>query len=314
LNFDQNKLEQLLARGDSQTLSDLKKLFGTTGQSSNPAIEFVQGSPKTRVPASSYEVYVTSPATRGAITATTALGDTIIIQPPDNTLVVKLNNVALLNISIEPGTYTPEELARVLQMLINNHSNNSGNYVAVTLDDSQRLQITSQIYGSTSRVSIEGGSALTQLGFMSGASGQGSDVAGYFVANGTTETATGVGQLLTGVYGNVHTEGLQVRVTSPNPTSGELIVTSGIASLLNLALDKYINPIYGKIDNIQNNLKTQVSNINKEIDRQNILLQERKNELLRQFTAMESAVNNLRNLQGQLVALMPAFLQNGNRK
>jgi flagellar hook-associated protein 2 len=83
---------------------------------------------------------------------------------------------------------------------------------------------------------------------------------------------------------------------------------------LNLALDKYINPIYGKIDNIQNNLKTQVSNINKEIDRQNILLQERKNELLRQFTAMESAVNNLRNLQGQLVALMPAFLQNGNRK
>ena len=199
-------------------------------------------------------------------------------------------------------------------MLINNHSNNSGNYVAVTLDDSQRLQITSQIYGSTSRVSIEGGSALTQLGFMSGASGQGSDVAGYFVANGTTETATGVGQLLTGVYGNVHTEGLQVRVTSPNPTSGELIVTSGIASLLNLALDKYINPIYGKIDNIQNNLKTQVSNINKEIDRQNILLQERKNELLRQFTAMESAVNNLRNLQGQLVALMPAFLQNGNRK
>jgi len=314
LNLDQNKLEQLLARGDSQTLSDLKKLFGTTGQSSNPAIEFVQGSPKTRVPASSYEVYVTSPATRGAITATTALGDTIIIQPPDNTLVVKLNNVALLNISIEPGTYTPEELARVLQMLINNHSNNSGNYVAVTLDDSQRLQITSQIYGSTSRVSIEGGSALTQLGFMSGASGQGSDVAGYFVANGTTETATGVGQLLTGVYGNVHTEGLQVKVTSPNPTSGELIVTSGIASLLNLALDKYINPIYGKIDNIQNNLKTQVSNINKEIDRQNILLQERKNELLRQFTAMESAVNNLRNLQGQLVALMPAFLQNGNRK
>jgi len=314
LSFDQNKLEQLLAAGDSQTLLDLKKLFATTGQSSNPALELVQGSLKTRVPTIAYEVHVTSPATRAAITATTALGDTITIQPPDNTLVIKLNNAALLNISIEPGTYTPEELARILQRLINNHSNNSGNYVSVTLDDSNRLQITSQIYGSTSRVSIEGGSALTQLGFISGASGQGSDVAGYFVANGTTETATGAGQLLTGIYGNVHTEGLQVRITSPNPTDGELIVTYGIASLLNSILEKYTSTIYGKFSNIQNDLKTQFDNINKEIDRQNILLQERKNELLKQFSAMESAVNNLRNLQGQLVALIPAFLYNNSRK
>jgi flagellar hook-associated protein 2 len=314
LKFDQNKLEQILAAGDSQTLSDLKKLFAMTGQSSNPTIEFVQGTIKTRPSTTAYEVHVTSPATRATVTATSALGGIITIQPPDNTLVIRLNNAALLNITIEPGTYTPEELAAILQRLINTHSNNGNNHVSVSLDNTNRLQITSHMYGASSSVSIEGGTALSQLGFVSGASAQGSDVSGYFVVNGATETATGVGQLLTGTHGNAHTDGLQVRITSSTATSGNLTVTAGVAASLNSILDKYLNPTNGKLKDIQNNYKTQIDNINKEIDRQNLALQERKNELIKQFAAMESAVNNLRNLQGQLVALMPAFMTNNNRK
>jgi flagellar hook-associated protein 2 len=314
LSIDQSKLEQVLSAANSQIISDLKKLFALTGQSTNPLIEFVQGSNKTSTSTTAYEVHVTSPATRASVTASNPLGGIITIQPPDNTLVIKLNNATLLNIIVEPGTYTPDELASILQRLINTHSNNNNNLVSVKLDNTNRLQITSQRYGALSSITIEGGTILPQLGFTGGESAQGSDVTGYFVANGTNEPASGSGQLLTGMNGNQNTDGLQVRVTSPTSTSGNLFITRGVAAKLNTVMDKYLNPAYGKLKEVQDNYQLQIDNINKEIDKQNNILENRKNELMRQFAAMESAVNSLKNLQSQLVALMPINLMNNTRK
>jgi flagellar hook-associated protein 2 len=258
-----------LSTGNTQIISDLKKLFALTGQSTNPSIEFVQGSNKTNSSTIAYEVHVTSPATRASVTASNPLGGIITIQPPDNTLVVKLNNVALLNIIVEPGTYTPEELAALLQKLINTHPNNNNNNVSVTLSNVNHLQITSQKYGSLSHISIEGGTVLPHLGFSGGEFAQGNNVAGYFVVNGVTEPGSGNGQLLTGMNGNQNTDGLQVRVTSPTSTSGNLFITRGVAAKLNSVLDKYLNPAYGKLKEVQDNYQLQIDNINKEIDKQN---------------------------------------------
>lgn len=313
LSIDPDKLEQSLSVGYTQPVSDLKKLFAITGQSTNPMIEFVQGTIKTKSSTTAYDVHVTSPATRATVTAATPLSGIITVQPPDNTLVIKLNNATLLNINVEPGTYTPEELAALLQKLINSHPDNNKNYVNVTLDNNH-LQISTQRYGSQSRVNIVGGTLLPQLGYAGGESAQGSNVDGYFVVNGVSEAAMGSGQMLTGLSGNQHTDGLQVRITSPSSITGSIFVTNGIASRLNTVLDKYLNPAYGKFKDIQENFQNQVNNINEEIKKQNSILENRKNELIRQFAAMESAVNNLKSLQGQLVALMPVSFINDTRK
>ncbi|MBA2226576.1 flagellar filament capping protein FliD [Thermogemmata fonticola] len=314
LNLDQTKLEQALSMGNTQVIADIKKLFAITGQSTNPTIEFVQGTNKTKLSTTAYEVHVTSPATRASVTASNPLSGVITIQPPDNTLVIKLNNVALLNIIVEPGTYTPEELAALLQRLINTHPNNNNNHVNVVLNNSNQLQITSQKYGSLSHVSVEGGTVLPHLGFIGGESARGDDVEGYFVVNGTSELASGSGQILTGMNGNQHTDGLQVRATSPTSTIGNIFVTIGVSAKLNSVLDKYLNPAYGRLKDTQDNYQIQIDNINKEIDKQNLILENRKNELIKQFAAMESAVSSLKNLQSQLVALMPITLMNTTRK
>lgn len=312
LSIDHAKLEQALTTGNTQVLSDLKRLFAISGQSTNPAIEFVQATTKTNPSTTAYEVHVTSPATRATVTATSALGDIITIQPPDNTLVIRLNNATLLNININPGIYTPEELAVLLQRLINTNIDNYNDHVIVILHNNH-IQISTLKYGSLSHIRIEGGSVLPELGFAGGESAQGNDVAGYYVVDGVSEVAIGSGQILTGMSGNQHTDGLHVRVTSPIQTSGNILITNGIASKLNFVLYKYLNPVNGRLKNLQENYQNKINNINKELDRQNLILENRKNELIRQFAAMESAVNNLKSLQNQLLALMPNSLMNNTK-
>jgi flagellar hook-associated protein 2 len=306
LTLDQSKLDQALSGQNGANLADLKKLFAISGTSDNPGVSFVLGTGKTQPSSGSpYQVQVTAPATRAAAVATNALGGSVTLSPPNNSLMLKLNGLTAVGITLDPGTYTPESLTTLLQQRINSNTALNGNLVSVGLTPDNKLQITSQQYGAASTVAFDGGGALATLGFTGTETGTGTDVAGSFIVNGQTEAATGTGQSLTGNAGNSRTDGLQVRATTTTPTTANVNVTQGVASRLSAVLTKYLDATSGKLKTIDDGFQQQFDALGKTITRQNTFLDSKKSELARRFAAMESAVNNLKGLQGQLTSLVP---------
>lgn len=308
LNLDSGKLNQALSGQNGSTPADVKRLFGLTG-TAGAGVTFVAGSDKTEpsggVP---YQVVVTAAATRATVTASSPLvtnGGTglVTINPPNTALSLKLNGLAAVGITIEPGTYTPEQVAALIQQKVNAAQTAGGPQVAVGVDGTGRLTITSQQYGAGSKVEITGGTQLAVLGFAGTETAAGADVAGKFVVNGVEEAAAGSGQTLTGRTGNARTDGLVVRATAPTPGSVDLTVTQGLAGRLNEVLGKYLDPTAGRFKVITETYQKSVEEFDASITKQNDLMEAKKEELTRQFAAMESAVNSLKGLQTQLASL-----------
>jgi flagellar hook-associated protein 2 len=307
LEVDAAKLDQALSgQVTGVSLDDVKRMFALTGSSSNPGVSFVLGTDKTKpsAVATPYQVNVTSPATRALLTATNPLGSTVTITPPDTALSIKLNGLAAVGITIEPGTYTPDQVASLLQQRINTNPALSANPVVVALDSSNKLTISSQLYGSSSKVEFAGGGALAALGFSGTETAAGTNVAGNFVVDGVTETATGSGQVLTGATGNKNTSGLQVRSGLAAAGTADLTVTQGLAARLNQVLTKYLDTGNGRLVALDKQFKAQTDDIDVAITKQNTLVDEQKERLSLRFAAMESAVNNLKGLQTQLASLV----------
>lgn len=303
LKLDSAKLGQALGGQNGATIADVKRLFGVTGVSDSPGVSFTLATSKTKPSgASPYGVTVTTPASRAVVVATGPPSPSVVITPPNNALQVKINGLLSSGITLDSGTYTPETLASLVQQKINSNAALNGNQVAVGLDSGGKLQITSQSFGSSSSVEIVGGSVLSQLGFAGGEKANGADVAGFFSANGTVEEATGSGQTLSGKSGNKNTDGLQVRTTVGSASTANLTVTSGIAGRLNEVLNKFLDPIDGRIANVTSGLRTSASGIDSTIAKQQAALTEESNRLTARFAAMETAVNNLKGLQTQLAS------------
>lgn len=308
LVLDENKLDQALSGETGATIPDLKKLFSLSGSSDNPGVAFVFGSNTTKSSgATPYQVQVTAPATRAVVTASSSLGTSIILSPPNNSLSLKLNGLASTGITLDPGTYTPEEIVALLQQKINANSALGGNLVTVGLDASNKLTITSQRYGAGSTVSFGTGTNIPDLGFTGTETATGTDVVGQFLVDGNVETATGTGQTLTGTIGNANTDGLQVRATTSTATTANLTVTQGLAGRVNSILNKYLDSTSGRLKTIGDGFQKQVDDIETNISKQNDLLASKTDELTQQFAAMESAVNNLKGIQSQLTSMFSSI-------
>jgi flagellar hook-associated protein 2 len=305
LTFDSGKLTAALGGQGGATPADLKKLFGLSGTSDNPGVAFSIGTSNTKPSgASPYQVQVTAPATRAVVLASGPPAASVVISPPNNALQVKVNGLLASGVTLPAGTYTPDSLVAMLQQQINAAPELQGNPVAVSLDAGGKIQIASQLYGSSSQVAVTGGSAASLLGFAGTESATGTNVAGSFIANGATESATGSGQVLTGSAGNANTDGLQVRVTLPAAGSANVAVSQGLASRLNAVLNQYLDPATGRLKSINDGYVSQTADIDKTITRQNDTLTAKTADLQSQFAAMEEAVNNLKGLQTQLASLV----------
>jgi flagellar hook-associated protein 2 len=210
-------------------------------------------------------------------------------------------------VTIPGGPYnTPEDLIAAIQKAVNSAPSLAGNFITAELNGGN-VQLTTQKYGSGASVAITGGSPtlLAALGFNGTEVATGTDVAGSFTVNGQTETATGSGQILSGASGNTNTDGLQVRSTLPAAGSANVTVTQGLASRLGQVLNKYLDPVNGRLKAINDGFTRQNSDIDKTIAKQNALLGTKTSELQAKFAAMETAVNNLKGLQTQLASLVP---------
>ena len=315
LALNTNQLASALNSSDPNAIANIKKLFALSGSSNNPGVSFILGGANTKpTVGTSYQVQVTAPATQALVTATslpvTSGGPpaVITISPPNNTLLFQLNGLAARGITVNSGFYTPDQVAALLQQQINVGAS-PGNLVAVSVNNSGHIQITSQQYGSTSQISFAGSdtspqSLLAQLGFTGSETATGTDVKGSFVANGKTEAATGNGQTLSGNAGNANTDGLAVQATLTAPGTANLTVNSGVASQLNQVLNGFLDPTNGRLKTINDGFTQQTTDINKQITQANTVLATNTAQLQAQFSAMETAVNNLKSIQTQLSTLV----------
>jgi flagellar hook-associated protein 2 len=306
LTLDEGKLNAALSGSGGVSLADVKRLFGLNGTSDTPGVDFAFGTSKTKPSgAGPVQVVVTSPATRATAAATNALAASTLLDATNNTLLFKLNGKTSGGITLDPGAYTPAGLAALLQQKINADAGLAGGLVSVGLDAGGKLTFTSQQYGSSSAVGFAGGTALAALGLTGLEAGTGQDVAGKFVVNGQTETATGSGQALTGTAGNPTTDGLQVKVSSSTPATANLSVTQGLAGRLNAVLNNYLDAGHGRLKTVNDDLQAQYDDLGKSITKDTDALQQRKDDLTQRFADMETAVSSLKNIGASLAALIP---------
>jgi flagellar hook-associated protein 2 len=310
LQFDRSKFEDALAgRITGVTAADVKRLFALTGATDNPGVRFLTGGSKTKPSgATPYQVDVTAAATRATLTAGADLAVSTVIDGTNNTLKVRIDGRESSTLTLAHGTYSRSALAAAVQAAINNDPALAGASVIVDLDG-DRLRITSRAYGSSSQVRIVSGTAVSSgvLGFSGGELASGTNVMGQFIVNGNPEPATGFGQILSGNTGNAYTEGLQVQVTlTPSQvmpgSEADLTVSRGVADSLAQVLNRYLDPVTGRLKNVSKRFEGQVEVMNRAIDFQNDLLEKKKESLLKQFLAMESVVNKLKLLGQQLTA------------
>ncbi len=304
LSFDSSKFSAAL-NSPGNAAANFKRLFALSGKSDTNGVEFLIGSNKTKPTSSPYTVNITSAASRAVVVSAGPAGP-VTLTPPDNALQIKLNGLISSGVTLPGGAYTRDELVAALQKAINSAPSLGGNLVSAVVNGNGKIELTTQKYGSGASVAITGGSAplLAALGFNGTETGTGSDVAGNFVANGMTETATGSGQILSGASGNANTVGLQVTSTLSAPGSANLTVTQGLASRLGAVLNKYLDPVNGRFKAINDAFTERSSAIDKTVAKQSALLESKMAELQTRFAAMETAVNNLKGLQTQLSSLV----------
>lgn len=305
LGFDPQKLQDIMngkVAGVSGT--DVARLFGLTGDSSSPQVQFLLGSSRTKSSTTPYGIDVTQAPEQASITATDALADSIVIDGTNNALSLSIDGVQLSGLVLDAGTYTRAALAQELQSVIMSNSSLQGRSVAVGLSGDS-LRITSQTYGAASKLSLNGGTALTALGFAGTETDVGVDVAGSFLVNGQTEAATGRGRVLSGNVDNPNTADLQVRVslTAAQIVPGQeatLTVTRGVASRIDQVLGKLLDSTNGRVKQVEDGFDDQAEDVQKVIDRQQDRFNAQQASLLKQFQAMETAVSQLQSTANAL--------------
>ncbi len=273
---------------------DVRRLFVQDGQSSNSAIQFVYAPDTIKTVGSPIQVQITQAATQGSATATNALSaSTTITTGSNDTFSLTVDGHTAGSIVLAAGTYTPQQLAQQVQTAINANPQLSNDQVTASVNGSGQLVLTSQLYGSGSKIALGSGDALASLGFTGSESGTGQDVAGSFVVNGVSEPATGKGQILTGNSANVHTAGLVVSSSlTPGQITGtpegSITVTQGIGAQINNVLNQMLDPVSGQLTVFEQSLQTQVNNIGQSIARLQQSMQMQQSQLLQEFIQMES--------------------------
>jgi flagellar hook-associated protein 2 len=219
-------------------------------------------------------VQITQAATQASITGTNTVANSTTIDGTNDTFSITVDGASSGPITLAHGTYSAQGLAQALQTAVNGNSALKNRNVTVGVVNGNQLVFTSGTFGSSSRVAIGTGTALSALGFTGSQSSQGTDVAGSFIVNGVTEAATGLGQVLTVNAGNANTAGLEVVVTltpaqiTPTPEAS-LTVSRGIASGLKTILGGMLDPVTGRLANIDQSLQDRLTQLQNEVTQQN---------------------------------------------
>ena len=297
LLLNKTKLEGIVnGSDDAVSPVDVRRLFALDATSDNSGISYVLGSSRTQASTAPIEVDITQAAERASITAGSALAATTVIDDSNRVLEIDVDGASAV-ITLDKGSYTRQELADHLESLLNGSSDLPGRTVSIGLS-TDSLTITSETYGESSALLITGGTSLATIGFTSGTADVGKDVEGDFTIDGSTETATGRGQLLSGDIENEITADLQLRVTlqaSQLGTGAEanVTVTRGLAAELDDILGDLLEPTTGGLATIDERYDDELASLQDSIDRQQAIFDRQQESIIREFVALESAMAQL---------------------
>ncbi len=300
LALDSAKLKSAIDKNPA----DIGKLFATAGTPTDSLVSFVSSSTATK--AGNNALIVTTLASKGQITGSAAANTTIAAGVND-ALSLTIDGVSS-TIKLAAGTYTADALSKHLQSMINGVSAFSSAGVSVSVTQTGGvLSVTSNRFGSASKVTISGGGATDLLGANPAAS-VGVDVAGTI--NGIV--ALGSGQFLTGATGS-SAEGLKIQISGGAiGARGSIDFSNGYASQLNTLVGTFLGTsglISGRTDGLNRTIK--------DIDAQREVINKRlvniEARYRKQFTALDVMLANMGNTSSYLTQQL-ASLSNLNNQ
>lgn len=286
LQFDSAMFKKKL----SANPEDVAAVFADQGRTTDGQIEFVRAGTATKV--GTYDIDVTQIATRGAFTGSVALSGATTIDASNDELTLTVDGVTSGAINLTAGAYTDAELVAEIQAQINADSalSAAGKRVTVSLDGSNQLVITSNEYGSSSKVEINSvdTNSAAQLGLSVAAGVDGLDVAGTI--NGVA--ATGSGQFLTAADGD-DSESISLKVTGGATGSrGTVSYIEGIGEQMVDLINNFLSAD-GVITIKNEALNTQLNEIAQDRVDLNERLETLNERLVRQFTSADIAISRL---------------------
>ena len=305
LTFDQSQLTRVLeGREAGVAATDVRKLFGLNASSSNAGIEFVLGTSRTGSPSSPVEVDIVQAAKKASLTASKDLESSIVIDGTNREFSFTLDGQESGTLLLAEGTYTQEELANHLKSVINNSSSLGGRTASVSVE-AGKLKMSSDSWGTASKLGGFGGTALEALGMKSTDSAVGQDVAGRFIVDGVVETAKGTGRLLAGDLNNKFTADLQVRVTLAESqvnagVEGTLNLSRGISGQLDQTISSMLDAEKGILSTVNKQFEDQIASVDASISRVDAITTAKREYLTRQFANLERILGDLQSTSSLL--------------
>lgn len=300
LALDSAKLKSAIAKNPA----DIGKLFATAGTPTDSLVSFVSSNAATK--AGSNALVVTALATKGQVTGSAAANTTIVAGVND-ALRLTIDGVTS-TLKLSAGTYTADSLSKHLQSMINGIPEFSSTGISVTVTETSGvLSVTSNRFGSASRVAISGEGAADLLG-AAPASSTGVDVAGTI--NGVA--ALGAGQFLTGAAGT-SAEGLKIQIAGGAiGERGSVGFSKGYASQLHALMGTFLGTgglISGRTDGINRSIK----DIGVQRDAINNRLANIEERYRRQFTALDTMLAGMASTGSYLTQQLASLANLNNR-
>ncbi|MEN3292001.1 MAG: flagellar hook-associated protein 2 [Burkholderiales bacterium] len=290
MSLDQTKLSAAMTKD----LSDVGALFSSIGKTSDSLVSFVSASSKAQP--GEHPVYVTKLATQGKVAGNQDLRVApITINSGNKDLLLSIDGeTTTVSLPTGPTSYTAAEMAAQVQSAINGTAafSSKGIAVSVTIDASGFMNITSNKYGSESKLTVSGSAVATLFGTATATDGI--DVQGTIGG----VAAKGEGQFLIGDPGSPAT-GLKLQVTGGAATvvgSGAARGTVNFSQGFAFHLNKLVEGILGDkgvLSGRTDGLKSSIKDIGKQNEKLNDRLIDIEKRYRAQFTALDVTISKM---------------------
>lgn len=306
LSLDDAKLNKAIEKN----FGDIAGLFTAIGNATDPNVSFVSSTAKTKP--GSYALNITALASQGALTSSAALGSTTIAA--NTTWAVTLNDTTpsnsknIANVTIPAGTYSPAELAKIVQSSINGTAafSDTGSSVTAAIDGSGKLVLSSSKYGSASNIALTSVSGSTVDSVFGGATPVvGTDVAGTLGG----KAVVGTGQTLTGAEGT-DAEGLKIDITGGVlGDRGTVSFSQGYAYQLNNLATSFLGS-KGLLTTVTEGLNKSIKDVAKQRDAFSSKLDDIEKRYRTQFTRLDATLAKMQSTQAYLTQQLAAIASN----
>ena len=300
LSLDGGKLQKAI----DNNFSDIAALFSSMGTATDSMVSFVSSTNATKP--GTYAISVSQLASQGALTSAAAVAGSTTIGA-DTKWAVTLNDGTpssaknTATVTIAAGTYTPEQLAKVVQESINGTSAfaSAGSAVTASIDSNGQLVLASSKYGSTSNIALSNasdnaGTSVADL-FGGAAPVAGTDVHGTIDG----QAIVGTGQTMTGLAGS-KVEGLKIDITGGSlGDRGTVTFTQGYAHQLNNLTTSFLGA-KGLIGSRTEGISKNIKDIAKQRDAFNTKLEGVEARYRAQFTRLDTMLAQMQTTQQYL--------------